>query len=337
MPTKANDVYRLLADVGGTNARFALLHGDRGRPRNELVLATIDFPNLADAIRHYLDECGSPEILEAAIAIANPITGDWVKMTNHHWAFSIEETRQRLKLRQLKLLNDFTALALSLPALSKAELRQLGGGVAAPGAPYALIGPGTGLGVSGLFPMGDGRWLPIAGEGGHTTLCASDQREADIIEICREEHGHVSAERLISGMGLANLYKAIARLSGALPMKLTPAEIAKRGQAGTDAFCVEALDVFCAFLGSVAGNLALTLGARGGVYIGGGIVPKLGEYFHQSRFRQRFESKGRFIEYLSPIPVYVIHTPHPALLGAAIALGVDPTSHDTISSNAESS
>jgi glucokinase len=314
----------LLADVGGTNARFALLRGNHGRPENEVVLATIDFPTLADAALHYLKQCGSPKVLEGAIAIANPITGDWVKMTNHHWAFSIEETRKQLGLQQLRLLNDFTALAMALPALSKKELRQAGGGAPAPGAPYALIGPGTGLGVSGLFPTSDGSWLPISGEGGHVTRCATNQREADIIRICYEEYGHVSAERMISGMGLSNLYKALTSLGNKSPQPLTPADITDLGLAESDPFCVEALALFCGFLGSVAGNLALTLGARGGVYIGGGIVPKLGEYFHQSPFRSRFESKGRFAEYLSPIPAYVIHANNPALLGAAMALGAVP-------------
>lgn len=324
MPTGTANVLRLLADVGGTNARFALLRGDRGRPEGELTLATIDFPNLADAAIHYLKQHGSPDVFEGAIAIANPITGDWIRMTNHHWAFSIEETRKQLGFRQLKVLNDFTALAMALPAIPGEELRQIGGAAPAPGAPYALIGPGTGLGVSGLFPTGDGHWIPISGEGGHVTLSAADEREADILRVCREEHGHVSAERLISGMGLCNLYKVIAKLRGKTTQALTPAEIAKRGGAGSDPCCIEALDTFCGLLGSVAGNLVLTLGARGGLYIGGGIVPKLGEYFHQSAFRNRFESKGRFAEYLAPVPAYVIHSKNPGLLGTAIALGVAP-------------
>jgi glucokinase len=192
------------------------------------------------------------------------------------------------------------------------------------GAALGLIGAGTGLGVSGLLATGEGRWLPIAGEGGHVTLCAATAREAEIIEVCREEHGHVSAERLVSGMGLTNLHLAIAKLAHAAQLPLTPAEVTQRGLSGSDPLCVEALQTFCAFLGSVSGNLALTLGALGGVYIGGGIVPKLGDYFHQSPFRERFQSKGRFTNYLTPIPVYVIHARNPAFLGTAIALGVQP-------------
>jgi len=204
-------------------------------------------------------------------------------------------------------------------------LRQVGGTQPVAGAAIALIGPGTGLGVSGLFPSRDGSWLPIAGEGGHVTMCASNAREAQIIDTCRLEYPHVSAERLISGMGLTNLYTAIAKLAAAAPQALTPAEVTQRALAGSDPLCAEALQTFCAMLGSVSGNLALTLGAGGGLYVGGGIVPKLGDYFHRSPFRERFEAKGRFAGYLSPIPAYVIHAQNPALLGAAIALGVQPT------------
>ncbi len=319
-----SDVFRLLADVGGTNARFALLRDGHWPPENEMTLATIDFPTLTNAIQHYLKQCDSPKVIESAIAIANPVTGDWVRMTNHHWRFSIEETRKELGLDRLELLNDFTALAMALPALSKNDLRQVGGDAPVPGAPYALIGAGTGLGVSGLFPIGEGRWMPIAGEGGHVTLCAANQREADVIDICRQEHSHVSAERLISGRGLSNLYDALTTLNGGISQQLNPSEITSRGLSGSDPICAETLEMFCSFLGSVAGNLALTLGARGGLYIGGGIVPKLGEYFHHSPFRHSFEAKGRFIDYLRPIPAYVIHAKTPALLGAAIALGVVP-------------
>lgn len=315
---------RLIADVGGTNARFAVIEGQRGMPQKELTLPTIDFPNLADAAEHYLRKIGAPKILEGAVAIANPITGDWLKMTNHHWAFSIEETRQRLGFQRLLLINDFTALAMALPAIPKTDLRQVGGNVPVAGAALGLIGAGTGLGVSGLLPSADGGWVPIAGEGGHVTLCAATAREAEIIEVCREEHAHVSAERLISGMGLTNLHLAITKLAHAAQLPLTPAEVTQRGLSGSDPLCAEALQTFCAFLGSVSGNLALTLGAVGGLYIGGGIVPKLGDYFRQSPFRERFQSKGRFTNYMTAIPAYVIHARNPAFLGAAIALGVEP-------------
>jgi len=244
-------------------------------------------------------------------------------MTNSHWAFSISAMRQALGFERLVVINDFTALALALPDLQVSELRQLGGGAPVPGAPMALIGPGTGLGVSGLI-AGDapGRWLPLQGEGGHVTLAASTAREAAVLQVLRDEFGHASAERAISGQGLEALYAAVCKLDAVADfVPLPAAEVSQRALAGHDAQCVEVLDFFCGFLGSVAGNLALTLGAVGGVYIGGGIVPRLGDAFMRSRFRACFEDKGRFRSYLEAIPAYVIHTAvSPALRGAARAL-----------------
>jgi len=314
---------RLLGDVGGTNARFAWQDGDGAPLRDIATLPTADHATLADAITAYLKRLGRTAPPWCAIGIANPITGDHIRMTNSHWAFSITAMRQALGFERLVVINDFTALALALPDLQPSELRQLGGGSAVPHAPMALIGPGTGLGVSGLI-AGDapGRWLPLQGEGGHVTLAASNAREAAIVQVLHDEFGHASAERAISGQGLEALYAAVCKLdavAGFVP--LTAADVSQRALAGHDAQCVEVLDLFCGFLGNVAGNLALTLGAIGGVYIGGGIVPRLGDAFTRSRFRGCFEDKGRFRGYLEAIPVYVIHTQvSPALLGAARAL-----------------
>jgi len=189
--------------------------------------------------------------------------------------------------------------------------------------PIGLVGPGTGLGVSGLLPGGmPGAWVPLQGEGGHVTLAAADAREEAVLRVLRERFGHASAERAVSGMGLEALYAALTTLDApGSGTALPAAEITARALAGSDARCVEAVALFCSFLGSVAGNLALTLGARGGVYIGGGIVPRLGALFERSAFRERFEAKGRFRDYLAAIPVFVIHASvSPALLGAARAL-----------------
>jgi glucokinase len=314
---------RLVADVGGTNARLALIFDDEGLPSNERVLSCADYPSLVEAIEHYLREVaelkGRPRPFEGAVAIANPVTGDWVKMTNHVWAFSIEETRRALGLERLLVLNDFTALAISLPLIPGAELRKIGGGDPIADSPLALLGAGTGLGVSGLIPSPSG-WIPLQGEGGHATFSPANAREADILRIQWREHGHVSTERLISGIGMDNLHRAIGELEGQAPVPLTPAEITDRALNGRDPLCLEVLDTFCAMLGTAAANLALTLGARGGVYIGGGIVPRLGDYFAASPFRRRFEEKGRFSSYLAAIPTYVILAKTPALLGAAQAL-----------------
>jgi glucokinase len=207
-----------------------------------------------------------------------------------------------------------------VPALSGAQLEQIGGGSAVEGAPKVLIGPGTGLGMASLVRGHDGRWVAVPGEGGHATAAPTCEREADILRVLWRQLDHVSIERVVSGMGLENLYRAIATLDGVPVQPLGAAEVSRQALAHSDAQCVEALQRFCALLGSAAGNLALTLGARGGVYIGGGIVAKLGPYFAASPFRAAFEAKGRFREYLKDIPTFVIRAEDPALLGAARAL-----------------
>ena len=318
---------RLLADIGGTNARFAWQAAMGEALRDVATLPTSEHPTLAAAIRHYLDGAGIATPRWCAIGIANPVTGDRVQMTNHPWSFSTSALQTELGFDRLLLLNDFTAMALALPDLQPHELRQVGGTTAVAGTAMALIGPGTGLGVSGLLPSrGPGGWVPLQGEGGHVSLAAATAREVAVVDQLRRRYGHASAERAVSGAGLEALHEALARIDGLGDFTPLPAaEISSRALAATDARCTESLALFCAFLGSVAGNLALTLGARGGVYIGGGIVPRLGEAFARSPFRARFEDKGRFRDYLAAIPAYVIDTPvSPALRGAAHALGADP-------------
>jgi glucokinase len=317
---------RLVGDVGGTNARFALVRGPQGAPQAQRTLATADHPDLASAVEAYLAEVGdlgAARPLDAAVAIACAVQGDELRMTNSRWRFSIEATRQRLGLRRLLLLNDWEAMAHAVPALQPRDLLLLGGGAPDPLAPCVLLGPGTGLGVSSLVRSRGGEWVALAGEGGHATLAPGNAREADILRVTWAEHAHVSAERLISGMGLENLYRAIAQLDGVAPQPLSAAQVCDRALARADAQCEEALDTFCSLLGSVAGNLALTLGARGGVYFGGGILGRFGEDYllHRAPLRAGFEAKGRFTAYLERIPTYLIRAPQPALLGAAAALG----------------
>lgn len=306
----------LVADIGGTNARFAL-YGSGGRERLE-VLACADYPDLAAAVEDFIGRVGLSGAagLGAAFAVACPTDNDQIRLTNNHWSFSVAATAARLGLARLQVINDFTALALALPQLDPGQRRQLGGGEPRPG-PLALLGPGTGLGVSGLLASPAG-WLPLTGEGGHVTLAAADAADAELIAVVRRNHPHVSAERLLSGPGLVNLYAALAELDGR-PLRgtpPTPADILSRGLAGEGLYR-QTLDRFCALLGTVAGNLALTLGAAGGVYLGGGIIPRMGEYFDRSPFRQRFEQRGRFSVYLGRLPCYVISDPYAALDGAA--------------------
>jgi len=309
----------LIGDIGATYARFALVRAD-GTATPARVYALNDYPSLAEAIEEYLAEerpAGKPS--QAVLAIAAPITGDRVTLTNHPWTFSIEALRQRLHLDRLRVVNDFAANALAIPRLSAGDRVQVGGGSPAADTPIGIIGPGTGLGVGALVPLPDGG-APIQGEGGHVTMAPADARESAVIDLMRKRYDHVSAERVLSGPGLVNLYNALCELDGVPAGPFTPAQISNSKIWDEDPRTRETTAMFCAMLGTVAGNLALTLGARGGVYIAGGIVPQLGPFFAQSAFRARFEAKGRMHAYLAAIPTYVIVHPLPALLGAAVML-----------------
>jgi glucokinase len=307
---------RLVGDIGGTNARFALVAGGSRQPQQEQVMRCAEFDGLEQAIRRYLADHGDPGIREAALDVATGITGDFVQLTNGPWGFSIEKTRQALALDRLHVINDFTALALSVATLQPHELRQVGGGKPIAETAIAVIGPGTGLGVSGLLHAGE-RWIALQGEGGHTAVSPTTEREIEVLRWLMQRFEHVSTERVVSGMGLVNLYRAICALDHTTAQALTPAQITEVALAGKEVHCREALDMFCAILGAAAANLVVTLGAREGCYIGGGIVPRLGEYFARSPFRARFEHKGRFSTYVAAVPTYVILADTPALRGLA--------------------
>jgi glucokinase len=232
---------------------------------------------------------------------------------NSPWGFSGEAMRQRFGWSNLYVINDFAANALAAPQLPAEHLLQIGDGTKAEGTPIAVLGPGTGLGVAGLVPSPAG-WIALAGEGGNVTLPALDSREAAIIDILRRQYAHVSAEIALSGPGLVNLYDALCELAGKPATPATPEHITNL-YPGCDPQCREAVVIFCAMLGTFAGDVALTFGARGGVYIMGGIVPKIYEIFRHSHFRERFEFKGRYRQYLSAVPTYVVTHPFPAFVG----------------------
>jgi len=312
----------LVGDIGGTNARFALVAADGQPLAHALTLPTGGFADLGGALQAYAQQEGVRLPAHACIAIANPIDGDVLRMTNTAWVFSIESTRQQLGLQTLRMLNDWEAMALAAPTFSAHELLPLGGGESVVDAPRALLGAGTGLGVSSLVRARSGEWVPIAGEGGHVTLSPGNAREADILRVLWQRWPHVSAERVISGMGLENLHAALAELSGHSAPALGAAEITQRALAGQDVLCQEAVETMCVLLGRVAGNLALSLGARGGVYIGGGVMGHLRAYLPRSGFRAAFEDKGRFADFMRRIPTWLIEAEQPALRGAAMGLGV---------------
>jgi glucokinase len=309
----------LVGDVGATNARFGLVSPARKLLHTHTFLID-EQRTIEHAIGAYLGARGElPMPRQGAIAIASAITGDRVAMTNHPWSFSVSALRDQFGFARLEVINDFTAVALSLPYLGPDDRVAIGGGTAVPNAPIGVLGPGSGLGVSGLLSARNGR-VALTGEGGHATMAPSTERESAVLDRLRRQFDHVSAERVLSGPGLVNLYNGLAALDGMPSRGYTPAQITDPATGAADPLCAEATAMFCAMLGTVAGDLALTLGARGGVYIAGGIVPRLGPRFAASPFRQRFEAKGRFGPYLAAIPTHVVTHRFPAFLGCAALL-----------------
>ncbi len=314
---------RLIGDVGGTNARFAIetapacFHA-------RAIFANTDFASFASVMHHYLSQeasvaAGAKSLKCAAVAIANPIEGDWIKMTNSAWAFSIEAIKAEFGFEVLLMVNDFTALAMALPSLSDRFVKQCGGKAASAGKAIGLIGAGTGLGVSGLIPAGE-LWVPLEAEGGHVSFSPSDELEIDIFQRAKKKYGHVSAERFLSGSGIGFLHDLLSEIKGTEKRSLPAGDIIGRAIRENDGLCSLTIEVFCRMFGTVAGNLALTLGAKGGIYVGGGIVPRLGERFFVSGFRKRFEDKGRFSNYLAEIPVFVITDTCAAFGGVSLLL-----------------
>ena len=313
---------RLLGDIGGTNARYAWQTHATARPRDVASYPTRQHDSLLLSVEHYLRTHNKPRPQAMGIGIATQILGDHVQMSNHHWAFSIASMKKALEIDCMVFVNDFTALALSLPVLPETDLYRIGEGTAVINAPMAVIGPGTGLGVSGLLPDRQaGRWLPISGEGGHVTLSGDNALELAVIQRLKQRYGHASAERALSGAGLLAIYEALCDVYAQPALALAAAEVLSHAQADTQPYCAMALDMFFAFLGGISGNLALTLGSIGGVFLGGGIIPKAITALERSTFRERFVSKGRFRDYLNAIPTYVIQAEvSPALIGASIAV-----------------
>ena len=312
---------RVLADIGGTYARFAI-EAESGVFTHIASLRCADHADFHAAISAYL--AGLPAataqaVEHAAIAIANPVEGDQVRMTNYHWRFSIEQMRDRLGLQTLVVVNDFTALAMALPLLAPDQRRQVGGGQAIERSVLGVLGAGSGLGVSGLIPATEG-WVALGTEGGHASFSPRDERDIAILRHALKRHSHVSFERVLSGPGLELIDEALRARAGQPALVLSAPEITQRALHGSDPVCVETVDAFCAILGTAAGNLAVTLGAMAGVYIGGGIVPKLGAAFDRSPFRARFEDKGRFTDYVRAIPTFVVTAEHATFMGASAIL-----------------
>jgi glucokinase len=322
----------LLADVGGTNVRFALADTGAARP---LLTDSIrpyevaDFPSLADAATRYLQESDAhPE--HGVFAIAGRIEHDQARMTNHAWQVSRPHLEQVLGLRALQLVNDFVAQAMAVRLLRDADVQAVGGGPAAVdfaadadtrSRTFAVVGPGTGLGVGALL-LREGRYMALATEGGHVGFAPGNAREIAVLQQLIAQYGHVSNERLVSGGGLVNLHRALTQLAGDHWDEGTqPADVTAAADAG-DARCIEAIALFCEIFGSVAGDMALALGAWDGVYLSGGLVPRLLPELQASGFRDRFQAKGRYASAMADVPTLAVVHEQPGLLGAA-ALACD--------------
>ena len=314
----------LIADIGATNSRCALVD-HHGRVVARQSLKNADFENLEALLRSYLDQRRtSDQPRNAALAVAAPILNDRVRMINIGWQFSQTELSQQLRVNRLRVINDFAAVALGLPYWQGDELYHLGGGEAKRWGTLATLGAGSGLGVASLVHSAE-EWHVVAGEGGHVDLAAHDDSEAELIAMIRDEYGHCSAERVLSGGGLVLLYQCLAQRTRRTAADVTPEQITERARQG-DFLARESLAFFFRFLGGVAGDLALTTGATGGVFIAGGIVPQLLDEIADSDFRSRFENKGRYRGYMEQIPTTVILDPVPAFRGLTNLLGYSSTS-----------
>lgn len=309
----------LVADVGGTNIRLALVDLQTGEITHIQKYLCAHFPGIEEAISHYLSTVDG-KIVDACIAIACPTDSDRIAMTNHSWSFSQTAAKSSLGFDSLWVINDFTANAMSLPTLRVDQKIQIGGKSAVAGAPISIYGPGTGLGVAHLTVV-DGRYIPLATEGGHVDFAPASELENEILSFLRGRFGHVSSERVLSGPGLVNIYQALCHINQhPVNEEFQPKDITHFGVTGEHSICEQSLSVFCQMMGTFGGNLALTLGAFGGVYIAGGVIGNFLDYFLVSDFRLRFEEKGRFDGYCSQIPVYFITAKQPGLQGASAFL-----------------
>jgi glucokinase len=302
----------LLADIGGTNARFAILcDGMVGEPEH---FATRDYASPIMAIRSYLATISAAPPARAVIAAAGPVKHGHVHMTNADWTLDAAELARELHLESVELINDFAAQAWAVPALPADALRAIGGGVAEPGGPQAVIGAGTGFGMA-VRAGAPGLETIIVTEGGHATLAADNEMEDAVLRNLRARFGHVSVERVFSGPGLVDLYRQLALHAGVAATARDTAEIVALGLAGTCSVSRATLEMFCGWLGGAAGDIALTTGAVGGVYLAGGVVLHFLDFLAASTFRQRFEAKGRLTGYVAAIPTLCVTHRDPAFLG----------------------
>lgn len=306
----------LIGDIGGTNARFALLVDSYAEPKEFPVVQTADFANIDEAIQTAVLDRTSIMPKSAVLAVAAPIDGDEVDLTNCDWVVRPLEMIKSLGLQDIVLLNDFEAQALAVVALGEEHMVKIGVGEAEPAASRIVLGPGTGLGVAGLIHACR-TWIPVPGEGGHMDMGPRSPRDFEVFPNLERIEGRISGEQLLCGRGLVNIYRAIAETDGKPSPFTTPAEITTAGLAASDEVAGEALELFVTYLGRLAGDLALVFMSRGGVYLTGGIAQKIVNALQHPRFREAFEDKAPHTALLKAMPVYVITHPLAALSGLA--------------------
>lgn len=313
----------VVADIGGTNARWGLVTGldSNGRYLIESIrtFENRHHPQFRDSLAAYLDALGGIEIKRVCVALAGPVLGDRINMTNINWSFSVRETEAAFGLDKLLIVNDFTALAYATSALGQADLVCIKQGIQKSAAPRAILGPGTGLGMASLIPVSE-RWIPVCGEGGHTAFAPRGDEEIALCQVMQKNEGYISKEALLSGSGLERIYRSLAEVRHLNAEPMAASKISGLAVSNADKLAVDALNIFCAVLGSAAADQALTVGALGGVYLGGGILPRVQEFLKKSPFEARFKEKGVMSHYMNDIPVYLIVADEPALIGAAALL-----------------
>jgi glucokinase len=313
----------LVADIGGTNARFGLVEqvANTGKPiytaSQQITLKCADYTNMASMINACCAEFKIETPEYACLAIAGPIEHGIAQITNLHWKFSISELRDQLGMKTLHVINDFAALAYAVPFLSAQETKVLYAAESNPRAPIVVMGPGTGFGMAILVPEENGHWEIIPTEGGHASFAPTNDKELAIKSFLLKSQSHVSVENILSGAGLVNLYRALAHIAGIEAKAYTPADVSTKGLANEDPICREAVITFCNTLGAVAGDKAVSTGARGGVVIGGGITPKLMSILPETDFEERYKNKGPMETYVSNVPIRVIVNDKAALVGSA--------------------
>lgn len=312
----------LVADIGGTNGRFGLVEqsADRNSPHyvadKQVTLKCSNFADMAALVTAACKELGVAIPEFACLAIAGPIEHGTVKITNLGWSFAIEELRVQLGLKALHVINDFAALAYAVPFLKAEDSKELYAAKSDSTAPICVMGPGTGFGMALLVPD-DGLWKIIPTEGGHASFAPTNELELAIKAFLLKEQAHVSVENILSGAGLVNLYRAIAHIRGAPAQAYTPGDVGSKGVNNEDPICREAVITFLNILGEVAGDKAVSTGAKGGVVIGGGVTPKLMSLLGESSFEAGYKNKGPMRNYVSEISIKVIVNDKAALVGSA--------------------